>query len=295
VGQQVPDLPERQRLGSGLHGEAAQARRPRLVETGHAPDLDRAYVMPILHKASLFAVISLHSERDGAFSEGERHSLNLAAKLVALLANTLTHFRDSQQIINRFERFQMLAQGLSEQLNTGQLLQAIVEAARDMLDTQMSILLEVRVDDVQLYPVAWAGIEEDTALMLKSTLREDLKGMVAWARRPARTANLLTDQRTARATHARVAGMLSELAVPVIYHETLYGTLAVETDQHREFTDEEMNLLSSLAAQAGVALNNAQQFEAVQATNRELERVVSELRKSQEELALAHEAQLRAI
>src|SRR5262249_16473737 len=160
IGQPMPDLPQRLRLGSGLHGEAAQARRPRLVETGQVPNLDRAYVIPIMYKATLLAVMSLHAEREGAFSESERHSLNLAAKLVAVLANTLTHFRDSQQIINRFERFQMLAQGLSEQLNTGQLLQAIVEAARDMLDTQMSILLEVRVDDVQLYPVAWAGIEE---------------------------------------------------------------------------------------------------------------------------------------
>jgi len=41
---------------------------------------------------------------------------------------------------------------------------------------------------------------------------------------------------------------MTELAVPVMFQEKLYGVLAVETNAVRRFSDEEMNLLSSLAA-----------------------------------------------
>src|SRR5258708_18438013 len=88
--------------------------------------------------------------------------------------------------------------------------------------------------------------------------------------------------------------MVSEVAVPVLYRDDLFGTLAVETNVHRDFSDEEMNLLVSLAAQAGVALHNAELFETAQRANQELEKAIADLVTSQEELARAHEAQIKA-
>ena len=163
-----------------------------------------------------------------------------------------------------------------------------------MLDTQMSILLEIREGDPKLYPIAWSGISDKTTQVLDSRLKEDLKGLVAWARKPARTPDLRTDQRTARASQAVVAGMVSELAVPVIYLDKLYGTLAVETDIYRDFSDEEINLLMVLAVQARIALRNAQLFTDVQAANGKLEMALTDLRASQAEIERAHAAEIHA-
>jgi serine phosphatase RsbU (regulator of sigma subunit) len=79
-----------------------------------------------------------------------------------------------------------------------------------------------------------------------------------------------------------------------MYADKLYGTLAVETDEYRNFTDEEMNLLMALAAQAGLALRNAQLFETVQNTNQQLEGALTALQASQVEIERAHAAEIAA-
>src|SRR5260370_698617 len=55
-----------------------------------------------------------------------------------------------------------------------------------------------------------------------------------------------------------------------------------------------MNLLMALAAQAGIALRNAQLFETVQTTNRQLEAALTDLKSSQAEIECAHAAEIRA-
>src|SRR5258708_8009993 len=206
VGRDLPDLPQRVKLGVGLYGEAAQTRATRLIENvqqgsrfGVSAGTKTAFVMPLVHESSLIGVLSLQSDQDEAFPENKRAMLELAASIIAAQAAVARRTANSVQAIARFDRFQALSQRLTERLNTQELLQDIVVAAREMLDTQMSVLFEVRPDDDQLYAVAWAGIDEETARMLKPRFKEDLKGLVAWARQPARTADLRTDQRTARA------------------------------------------------------------------------------------------------
>ncbi len=302
IGADVPQLAPRYRLGVGIFGEVASTRESHFVDRvpaeprfGPTADgIEIAYVTPLFYGVTLIGVLAVQSANRDDFPVEERTILDRYAAVIALQALVSRRYTDSQQAIARFGRFQELSQRLIERLDTQNLLKPIVEAAREMLDTQMSILLELRPGDEKLYPVAWSGISEETAMMLESRLKEDLKGLVAWAHKPARTPDLRTDQRTARATQAVVAGMISELAVPVMYQDKVYGTLAVETDVYRNFSDEEMNLLMALAAQAGIALRNAQLFETVQSTNSQLEKAFVDLQASQIEIERAHAAEIHA-
>jgi phosphoserine phosphatase RsbU/P len=296
------DADYRFRSGAGIYGEVAAARQSRVIETvnleprfkASAANVQTAYIAPLLADNELVGVASLQASHLDAFTLERQKSIDQYIGLVSIQAMTAKRFTDSRHAIARFDRFQGLSQVLVSHLELQDLLQPIVNAARDMLDTQMSVLLEVRQNDDRLHPVAWAGISDDTALTLESRLKEDLKGLVAWAELPARTHNLKTDQRTARATQAVVAGMLSELAAPVKYADRLYGVLAVETNTYRNFTDEETYLLQSLAAQAGIALRNAQLYSRLKQTNGQLERSLNDLKTAQEELERAHQVEIRA-
>jgi sigma-B regulation protein RsbU (phosphoserine phosphatase) len=290
------------RSGSGIFGEVGAARQPRVIEDvsreprfrAAAHGVASAYIVPLVADNTMLGVAVLQSGTVDGFSIERQRAIDQYAALVAIQGMVARRFTDSRQAIARFEHFQALSQVLVSHLELQELLQPIVNAAREMLDTQMSILLEVRPPDDRLHPVAWAGISDETALMLESRLKEDLKGLVAWAQLPARTHNVKTDQRTARATQAVVAGMISELAAPVKYADRLYGVLAVETNVYRNFTDEETVLLQSLAAQAGIALRNAQLYSRVKQTNGQLERSLNDLKNAQEELERAHAAEIRA-
>jgi signal transduction histidine kinase len=270
AGAELPDLPASVRLGSLIYGQlAADALRNRLSprylenierDTYFGPVLTgmhAAYVTQLWQGSTFYGVVAVQSPH--TIDEEQRAALEGFAQVISSSLATSRRLDQMEQVIERFDQFQKLTQRLSAHLITADLLKEITQTAREMFDTEMSILMKVAPNGT-LLPVAWAGISDEGALAMKTHFKGDLKGLVAWAKQPARTADLRTDQRTVLAREALFSGMLSELAVPVLYGDKLYGVLAVESTQHRYFTDEEMALLSSLGAQAGIALNNAEIF-----------------------------------
>jgi signal transduction histidine kinase len=69
----------------------------------------------------------------------------------------------------------------------------------------------------------------------------------------------------------------SLLVVPLIIRDEIIGTLSIDDTQPNAF-DEEIRLLTIAAAQAAVAIENAQLYESLQASYQELERAFDELR-----------------
>ena len=69
----------------------------------------------------------------------------------------------------------------------------------------------------------------------------------------------------------------SLLVVPLIIRDSIIGTLSIDDTQPNAF-DEEIRLLTIAAAQAAVAIENAQLYESLQASYKELERAFDELR-----------------
>jgi PAS domain S-box-containing protein len=57
----------------------------------------------------------------------------------------------------------------------------------------------------------------------------------------------------------------AEMAVPVIAGDKVLGVFDVQSDQPGSFSQEDVNIYSTLAAQVGIALQNARQFEQTQA------------------------------
>ncbi len=301
-GAQLPDLPATVKLGYSLYGEVGMGRKAYYVEvvsrekrlTPLPPNTESAYLLPLLYENNLLGVLGLYAARPSALSEPARAAIDRVAALISATLSTAYRLNQSQQAIGRFSRFQRLAQDLTARLSSDELLRNIVEAARETLEAQMSILLDVNFESGELRPIAWAGIDHETAQLIRSRLKEDLKGLVAWARLPARTPDMRADQRTSLATQAIAAGMVSELAVPILYYDELYGILAVETNTYRNFADEEVALLQALAAHAGIALRNAHLFEELEERNSELQKANAALEISRQQAENARAAAVQA-
>src|SRR5258708_29806402 len=225
VGREMRNLPRRLRLVSNAYGGVLNTRQPHLAEwPARSPnfgptsqDVQNAYIVPLFQSGVALGVMCLQSVQPNAFPDSQRPVLDRAGLLIAAHAAIATRLADSHAAAERFDRFQMLAQRLTSHLDTKSLLSDVAEAAREMLDTPMSILLETDANGTGLTPVAWSGISDETALGIRSQGKEDLKGLVAWAKKPARTSDIRTDPRSPHAAEAVVAGMMTELAVPVMF------------------------------------------------------------------------------
>jgi signal transduction histidine kinase/HAMP domain-containing protein len=89
---------------------------------------------------------------------------------------------------------------------------------------------------------------------------EGFSGQVVQTGQPLVVGDISTDPRLTR-TRARENGFRSLASVPLSSKGKMLGTLFAGTRDYREFTDEDVQLLTSIGNQIGVAIDNARLFE----------------------------------
>lgn len=104
-------------------------------------------------------------------------------------------------------------------------------------------------------------------------LGEGLSGRVAQDGQPIVVRNLADDPRLTRMA-ARDMGFRAFASVPLRSNLKTYGTLNVHARTDREFSEEEVQLLTSMASQIGLAVANAQLYLRLQASERKFRGLV---------------------
>jgi signal transduction histidine kinase len=110
---------------------------------------------------------------------------------------------------------------------------------------------------------------------------EGFSGRVALSGEPLIVSDLSIDSRLTRSV-VRESGFHSLAVVPLVSRAKVLGTLTVATRGRREFSDQDIELLTSIGDQIGVAVENAQLYEQAQqaAVVEERQRLARELHDS---------------
>jgi signal transduction histidine kinase len=122
-----------------------------------------------------------------------------------------------------------------------------------------------------LEPVACRNLNENE---WKAEQRQGRHGLPHWVlqnKAPLHLSNAQTDPRVRDREFFRKHDLGSYLGVPLIVREETFGVLSFCTKRGREFSREEIEFLSTLASQLAIAVHNAQLYEQMQASGRELE------------------------
>lgn len=117
---------------------------------------------------------------------------------------------------------------------------------------------------------AYGGrVEQHTAEQLAITLDRGLAGWVVRNQEPALIANTIEDQRwMQRAEGAYDQAPRSAISVPLITHQRVVGVLTLVQPEAGRMSQEDLALLTSIAEQAAVAVENARLFAAEQKRRR---------------------------
>ena len=112
-----------------------------------------------------------------------------------------------------------------------------------------------------------------TALFPMPVDADRLHARAARERAPLNIEDTETDPRVPEAGRAaaRARGYRSRLMVPMLLHDEPAGTIAVSRAEPGGFTDEELALLQTFAAQAVIAIENARLFKELQARTAQLQ------------------------
>lgn len=285
--------------GQGLTGHLIRTGEPILLTHGteefsqeHGLALERGTArswlgVPMIAKGRVIGAIAAQDvERDDAFDEGHLELMTTIAGQAAIAYQNVSLFQERQQRIEQLNVLNEVAQAISSTLELDELLEVVyLQASRIVDTTNFYIALYDEEKDEIVFPyVVDPGQHEDWHPRAKG---EGLTGIVIDSRRPLLlpTGAAGMYRESGREVHAGLCR--SWLGVPMLAEDRVLGVIAVQ-DYEREhvYNGEDLNLLSTVAAQAAVAVRNAQLYQQIVGFSGELE-VQVEARTRDLESALA--------
>ena len=114
--------------------------------------------------------------------------------------------------------------------------------------------------------------------------REGVVGRVLLERKPVQIADVLSDPDFRFHEIQRLGGFRTLLGLPLLREGNPIGILAVSQFTVQPFDDKHIELLTSFADQAVIAIENVRLFESVEARTQELAKSLEELRTTQDRL-----------
>jgi signal transduction histidine kinase len=165
-------------------------------------------------------------------------------------------------MLERYQRLIEISQDLTSTLDLDVLLRRIVRAAADLSDAeQASILLYDQVKQ-ELYFEATTNLEQPVLQGLSVPLEGSIAGWIVTNRQPLIIADAATDSRhfsqVSRVTQTKTTSLLG---VPMISKDKVVGALEAINKRHGSFNAEDQQILTTLGAQAALAIENARLFQ----------------------------------
>jgi signal transduction histidine kinase len=181
----------------------------------------------------------------------------------------------------RVRRLQSVTDAALAHLRLDELLGALLERTREILEVDTCAILLLDEETNELVARAALGIEEEVEQGVRIPVGAGFAGRIAAEKRPV----LLDDVDHAHVLNPilREKGIKTMLGVPLIVEGEVQGVLHVGSLVPRSFEEEEVELLQLVADRAALAIEHARLFEAERAARERIEHV-----QAVTDAALAH-------
>jgi sigma-B regulation protein RsbU (phosphoserine phosphatase) len=276
-------------LGSGIVGQVALTRQPLLVNDVSTsehyisvnPEVRSELAVPLIAKNRLIGVMDIESEQAGYFQPEHLHLLTFTASRIAqAIENARLYARVSRQA-QTLEVLNEIAVELASILDLNLLLERIGQLLRRLIDYQMfTIMLLDEKGETLITRYAWR-FGSALAPMRRIPISTGLVGAAVREWRPINVPDVRKDQRYVP-TNPETR---SELIVPLFYKGRIIGVLDLEHTRPAFFHEDHERILTTLAAQVAISIENARLYQAVRRQEAQLER----------DIAMAREVQLRLL
>ncbi|MBN1485153.1 MAG: GAF domain-containing protein [Chloroflexia bacterium] len=242
-------------------------RDPRFKVTDSAQDVLAIMSAPLIGRRGLVGVINLDNRTTvGAFSQEDLEFLSGLAHQAAVAIENARLFeereRQAQTLQARVRELSALLEGTQAITSTLEL-QQVLETLVGVVSRQMDVSTVALwlMEGQSLLPKAFSGLPQEFK-QLRRRLGEGLSGQVASSGKTLSLADVMTlpDDEHRPSSFDQELGLHAYLGVPVTYQQRVLGVLSVMSQEAREFDREEVALLTGLAEQAGIAVENARLF-----------------------------------
>lgn len=216
--------------------------------------------VPLTVQGQNIGLVNLSATRTNAFN---RDHLRAFTTLSNLLATAVENVKIRLYLERRIEEISVLfeiSQSITSTLVLDEVLDSIVSFSMEMMH---ALRCELRLTDKTgeyLEIRASRGLSKSFLASTPIRVGEGIIGSVVETKRPISVVDVRKDPRTKHMSLAKRERLAGLLAVPILQRNAPIGSITVYTSKPRDFTQNEIDLLSTFASQASVAIENARLY-----------------------------------
>jgi len=275
---------QRLKVGQGVVGAAVQEGRPILVNDirqeprymGPLRNMLSQLAVPLRRKGRVIGALNLLNETEGAFSQQDLALLRQFGAHVAVAIENARLFRSERHYVATLETLAEIGREMSSILDLDALLTRIASLTKRLVDyrTFGILLLDERTSTLEMKLAVRYGKGAESKHM---KLGEGLVGWAALHKEPVLVADVSSDPRYVNL----VEDVRSELVIPMLIQDRCIGVFDLESPELGAFGKEDQELLTLLASQAAVAVDNARLYEQVRRNEVRIEKELRFARRVQ--------------
>jgi sigma-B regulation protein RsbU (phosphoserine phosphatase) len=265
----------RLQVGQGVVGAAVAEQRPILVDDASTEPrwlsvvehMQSALVVPLRHQNKVLGAINLLSDKKHAFTHRDEAMMrHFAAHIAQALVNARL-FESEREYSTTLETLAEIGREMSAILDLDELLTRLAHLVKRLIDYRtFGIALVNPVENTLEMKTAISY--GDTKAVPPIKLGEGLVGYAALHKESVLVPDVAKDSRYINA----VSDVRSELVIPLLIKDRCIGVFDLESPDLDAFSKKHLELLTLLASQAAVAIENARLYEAIRDNEVRLEK-----------------------
>jgi sigma-B regulation protein RsbU (phosphoserine phosphatase) len=231
------------------------------------PGMKSTIAVPLVHKAKSIGALNILSRERDRYTDRDANILwQFAAMVAAGLVNARL-FEQQRLDAGAFETLARIGREVAAVLDLDDVLSHVVELTRHVIDyrTFGILLLNDETKELEIKVAVQYG---EKVVVPKVPLGEGLVGYAALHGEAVNVPDVSQDPRYIKV----VDDVRSELAVPMLLKDRCVGVFDLESPELDAFSKRDVEILTLLASQVAVAIENARLYEAVSATEARLEK-----------------------
>jgi signal transduction protein with GAF and PtsI domain len=179
--------------------------------------------------------------------------------------------RDEPSYAEQIKALSEISKAISSDHYLEDILGLVVTVTANVMDSKICSLWLLDENNKTLSIEATQSISEEYLKERVLRLGEGVVGWVAQEKKPMRVDNVLEDQRFKEKKLARKEGLCSLLSVPMMVRGKVIGVINCYTSYHHHYTDTEEAVLTTVANQAAICIENTELMVKTKVIQEELE------------------------
>jgi len=266
----------RLQLGEGVVGAAVAEKRPILLDDVDTdprylktvPGVRSQLAVPLRHKGRVIGALNLLSDRRAAFTERDEVILRQFGAHVAQAIVNARLFESEREYSETLETLAEIGREMSAILDLEELLTRLAHLVKRIINYRI-FGIALLDEPSQMLEMKLAIKYGDNPRALEPVkLGEGLVGYAALHKEAVLVDDVTQDPRYINA----VEDVRSELVIPLLVKDRCIGVFDLESPEMAAFSKKNVELLTLLASQAAVAIENARLYEAIRANELRIEK-----------------------